>query len=396
VRTLIAVKRVLALAVLFCGFSAAAAAAGDACSSLAATVDAVPAGPVFLASYPAGAPRELRNVAFLYDNAVAAIALIGCGETGRARRIGDAILAAQAHDRFWRDGRLRNAYAAGAVGAGPVKLSGWWDTAQNRWVEDAYQAGSDSGNLAWAALALLALDRATAAAQFRQGAVRLADWLAGQGDARGPGGFTGGVFGFEPAPSRLLWKSTEHNVDLAAVFSSLAAATGDPRWAARAQAARRFVRAMWDDRCRCFAAGTGLDGAAPNRLLALDAQVFPGLALPSLPSALPTIRRRLGDAGGFAYSAARGGVWTEGTAQVALLLALSGKTGDAARLEKILAAQRAPNGGYYASSTLAAPTGFALDTDPSQARRYFHIPHLAAAAWVALAQRRFNPLAASR
>lgn len=392
-RALIVVKRMLALAALFCGLSGSAAAAGDACAGLTASVDAVPSGPVFLASYPVGAPRELRDVAFLYDNAVAVIALIGCGQPARAGRIGDAILAAQAHDRYWRDGRLRNAYAAGAVGAGSVKLAGWWDAAQNRWVEDAYQAGSDTGNLAWAALALLALDRAQMGPSYRQGAVRLGTWLARQGDRRGAGGFTGGVSGFEPAPSRLLWKSTEHNVDLAAVFSSLAVATNDTQWPARALAARIFVHAMWNGRCRCFAAGTGLDGAAPNPLVALDAQVYPLLALhPSPPPILATIQHRLGDAGGFAYSETRGGVWTEGTAQVALLFALSGMTRDAAALEVVLAAQRAPGGGYYAASVSAAPTGFGLDTDPLQARSYFHIPALAPLAWVALADRKFNPL----
>ena len=40
-----------------------------------------------------------------------------------------------------------------------MKLSGWWDDKQNRWVEDPYQVGSDTGNMAWAMLALLALAR---------------------------------------------------------------------------------------------------------------------------------------------------------------------------------------------------------------------------------------------
>jgi hypothetical protein len=107
------------------------------------------------------------------------------------------------------------------------------------------------------------------------------------------------------------------------------------------------------------------------------------------------VRRRLGDAGGFAYSEARGGVWTEGTAQAALLFAVLGRTRDAAALLRVLGAQRAPGGGYYAASAGAAPTGFMLDTDPAQPRLYFHILHLAAAAWVALAERRFNPFTGS-
>jgi phytoene dehydrogenase-like protein len=51
---------------------------------------------------------------------------------------------------------------------------------------------------------------------------------------------------------------------------------------------------------------------------------------------------------------------------------------------------RSPGGGYYAADR-DADTGFRLDTDASQARRYFHMPHLGALAWAALARRRFNP-----
>src|ERR1700690_2948715 len=64
----------------------------SACASLAALVDAP--GPLFVASFPASPPRELLRVAFLYDNAAAALALIGCGEKNKAAQIGDAILAA--------------------------------------------------------------------------------------------------------------------------------------------------------------------------------------------------------------------------------------------------------------------------------------------------------------
>ncbi|MBV9044078.1 MAG: hypothetical protein JO294_03065, partial [Alphaproteobacteria bacterium] len=93
--------------------------------------------------------RELKDAAFVYDNAVAVTALVACHEIRRARRIGDALLFALDHDRYWHDGRLRNAYLAGAV-TNPVKLPGWWDTQQNGWAEDRYQVGSDTGNLAWA------------------------------------------------------------------------------------------------------------------------------------------------------------------------------------------------------------------------------------------------------
>jgi hypothetical protein len=370
-----------------------AAAAPTACAALAAKLDAAPRGPVFLASYPDTAIRELKDAAFTYDNAVATVALIGCGDAARARRVGDALLFATDNDRFWHDGRLRNAYLAGAV-AKPVKLAGWWDDKQNRWVEDRYQVGSDTGNMAWAMLALLALDRATHDPRYRAGAVRIAQWTLQRRDARGPGGFTGGVFGHEPNPDVLRWKSAEHNTDLAAAYAALATATGDKRWLAPARAAQAFVHAMWMSACKCFAVGTGEDGVTLNRYLALDAQVWPLLALPGAARyriVLATLNTRLAQSGGYAYSEARDGLWTEGTAQAALLMELLGRKKDAARLARVLAAMRTPNGGFYASGTPALPTGFMLDTDPTKPRAYFHIPALAALAWAGLAERGFDP-----
>jgi hypothetical protein len=55
---------------------------------------------------------------------------------------------------------------------------GWWDPVAGRWLEDAYQAGSDTGNMAWAMLALLTLD-ARADGRYRRGALRIAQWLTG-------------------------------------------------------------------------------------------------------------------------------------------------------------------------------------------------------------------------
>jgi hypothetical protein len=374
-------------------FATPAIAAPAPCAALQALVDAAPAGPIFLASYSGERSGALNNAAFLYDNAVAAVALVGCGDVPRARRLGDAMLVAQAHDRYWHDGRLRNGYAAGAVSA-PVKLAGWWDDREKSWVEDRYQVGSDTGNMAWAMLALLALDRATNDPRYRAGALRLVAWTLRWRSARGAGGFSGGTFAHEPSPEILTWKSTEHNADLAAAFGALAETTGDARWRAPARAAADFVRAAWLPACGCFAVGSGLDGVTPNPFVALDAQILPLLALPDMASyaaALATARVRLGQSGGFTYSEAREGLWTEGTAQTALLAALLGRGDEAAALARAVATMRTPDGGYYAADRAALPTGFMLQTDPTKPREYFHIPALAALGWAALAARRFNP-----
>jgi hypothetical protein len=92
---------------------------------------------------------------------------------------------------------------------------------------------------------------------------------------------------------------------------------------------------------------------------------------------------------GLAYSQAGGAVWTEGTAQAALLMALMAQPRQAVRLMTAVERNRSPDGSYLAAGR-ETDTGFRLDTDPAQARRYFRTPHLGALAWAALAQRRFN------
>jgi len=387
--------RVFAAAVLCALPLGVSAAPSNACSHLAGRVDAAPPGPIFLASYPTAEPGPLAGTAFLYDNALAVLALVGCGERERAERIGQAILWAQDHDRFWHDGRLRNAYAAGAAKEEPAKLSGWWDAAQNRWLEDRYQVGSDVGNQAWAMLALLALDHPGPATPFRAGAVRIAGWIERWRDTRGAGGFTGGALGHEPQPEIRRWKSTEHNTDLAAAFALLADRTGEAKWRDLAQQANRFVEAMWSAEGSYFSAGTGDDGVTPNPTLSLDAQVWPVTALPGAAqhsdAALATIDQRLSAEGGYSYGEARNGLWTEGTAQAALLQEKMGHFKESEALLSVIERQRSPDGGYYATSAAELQTGYGLESDPTKPRLYFRLPHLGATAWVALAQRRFNP-----
>lgn len=366
-------------------------AAGDACAVLSAAVPSQ--GPVLLASFPTVEDGPLHNVAFVYDNAVAAIALIACDRPDQAALIAEGFLAASDHDRYWTDGRLRNGYAAGRIEHFPVALAGWWDQGQGKWVEDRYQVGSDTGNMAWAMLALLAVYDATGAPQYRDGAIRLARHVERNWSDVRPRGFSGGHFGHEPEPIENTWKSTEHNTDLAAAFARLAAVTGDAHWAKRARQADRFVAAMWNRKCRCFAAGTGEDGHHRNRLLALDAQLWPLLALEDgmtrFAGARTTAAERLTAGDGYAYSEAFKGVWVEGTAQAGLLQEITGENVDA--IAAVIARNRATNGWYYAAEGAQLPTGFRLETDPSKPRVYYRVPHLGALAWVALFEQRFNP-----
>jgi hypothetical protein len=368
---------------------------GSACEHLRSQFGPLGRGPLLLASFPTAGDGPLKNSAFLYDNAVAITALVGCGDTALARRIGDALLVALDRDRFWHDGRLRNAYAAGAVKKDEtIKLPGWWDDSQQRWLEDRYQVGSDNGNMAWAMLALLALDKGGGDPAYRAGAVRIGQWVVAQQDRRGTPGFTGGTFAHEPDPEQVRWKSTEHNTDIAAAFARLAKL--DPeRWRAPADVAARFVESMWDAKRNCFATGTGDDGVTINPIIVLDAQAWPPLALPGVAphtsAALKCAHDWLGFEGGYAYSEVRDGVWTEGSAQMLLLLKLLKRDDEARQVRAAIDRQRTPEGSYYAAGTQRLPTGFMLATDPLQPRLYFRLPHLGAVAWVALAEKGFNP-----
>jgi hypothetical protein len=367
----------------------------SACTYLSSLIDARSNSPAFLPSYPTAQVKALKGTAFLYDNAVAAIALVACNESQRATRIGDAIVAAQSRDRYWRDGRLRNAYLAGPVGKGAVRLPGYWDGKSERWVEDAYGVGSDSGNMAWAILALLALDQRSRDHKYRSAAVHIGRWLVQWQSHIGVGGFTGGTSNEEPNPEKVKWKSTEHNVDLAAAFTALARATHDPAWFRTAVSATNFVHAMWDPACHCFDAGTVEDGRTRNRYIALDAQLLPLLALPGAlkrySAALPVAKDRVAVGGGFAFGETKGGIWTEGTEQAALLMALLNRSSALRALTLATRSARSADGGYFATDVKELPTGLKLDIDQAQSRQYFHLVHLAPAAWAALVERRYNP-----
>src|SRR3984893_15023560 len=143
------------------------------CAPLADAVTSQAAGAkaVFVRSYEHGKdesrlPAALASTAFVYDNALAVIALVACGDVTSATKIGNALSLAVRKDRSFPDGRVRNAYRAGPVGEGAPALPGWWDDEQKIWAEDPAQDGTSTGNVAWAALGLMGLQQATRQAVF--------------------------------------------------------------------------------------------------------------------------------------------------------------------------------------------------------------------------------------
>lgn len=351
--------------------------------------------------------RVMRNVAFVYDNAVALMAFLAAGDERRARLIAQALVEAMHQDRFYEDGRLRNAYQAGDLRLPPgwapngraraVRLPGYYDARSGCWMEDAYQVGTNTGNMAWAMLALLAFYEATGESRWLEAAGRLGEWVDQHcRDERGAGGYMAGYEGWEPNPRRLTYKSTEHNIDLAAAFRRLFRATQQERWRQRSLHAARFVKAMWDAKEGKFWTGVLDDGVTINRsVIPLDVQAWAFLALGWSPDGIvdpQSLRRgldyaeqhlRVGD--GYDYNQDRDGVWLEGTAQMALAYRLARAEGRSRQLLVFLASQQLASGALPAAQPERLTTGFGW--------YYYRRPHVGATAWYVLAERGLNPFA---
>jgi len=373
------------------------------CTVLDQAVIANPGGPLLLSSYPAWQgqlpPIEaLRHVAFTYDNALASIALFACGKTDSARRIADALVLATVNDPQYRDGRVRNAYASGLVDTSVMKLPGYWSQERNAWNQDAYQVSSATGNEAWAALALLQAYSHTRHMPYLTAAKRVLEWTASTtlGNAS-PTGFVGGFFGYPPTPARQNWKSTEHNIDLAAAWTALDRVEPDANARAQAMIARNFVNSQWDAEQGRFLIGTGADGQTSDRERSgLDASVWPLIALSDPPAdwmrVLTFVDQAHGIAGGYGFNRHPDGLWTEGTAQVAAVSVLRGLPERAAPLWPILKAQQTDQGWLFATPLPQIGTGLAIGPDSvTNDFFYYHLPHLGATAWAALAAIGANP-----
>ncbi|SFO53713.1 hypothetical protein SAMN05216567_101190 [Variovorax sp. OK605] len=364
-----------------------------------------PSSPLLLTSYRTvqlieGVPElvpSLANVAFVYDNALAGIALLACGDSASATRIADAVVLAVERDPLYTDGRVRNAYRAGPLAEGKPVLPGYWDSARNQWIADAYQLSTATGNVAWAALLLLNVDRVAPSPRYSEATARLLAWAEQRTRATAdPDGYQGGWYGWDNAQSAQTWKSTEHNIDIAMTAAWAARNSARPEQTRQAAVALAFVARMWSAQEQRFFIGTKADGTTlATTGSGLDAQLWPLLAAPpgSCPwrAGLAWVERnhRFGD--GYGFSQQPDGIWTEGSAQAAAtLVAVKGAAPEALWL--LLASQRADNGLYYATPSPRISTGLAIGPDSVGADFfYYRWPHLGATAWIALAATGWNP-----
>jgi hypothetical protein len=389
-------------------------------------------------SYDTGDDRSdfgmvMRNVAFTYDAAVAAIAFLAVGDVTNAVLIAEALRVAQEQDRSYCDFRLRNAYQAGDLTLPPgwtpngrintVRMPGWYGpdqrTGKNSWFEDRFTVSSHTGNLAWAILAWLSVYEAAPRVlpldvrrKYLDAAVKLGHWVECNCTYEGPGnraGYTGGFNGWEGATEKIGYRSTEHNIDLVSAFSRLGQATSDRMWEDCAERARTFVESMWHD-------GTGAEPGGPrfwtgtlgvgddiNRNpVPVDAQAWAVLALgPRGRSGEPYVdalgfaERRCRSGDGFSFSTAdTTGIWYEGTAQMSVAYRVANRDGDASKADAILTLlrnARDASGAMPATNVRALNTGF--EALPGIKWYYYPRPHTGATAWAVLAERRVNPFA---
>lgn len=371
--------------------------------------------PRFLTSYetrPSGEAFDavLRNTAFAYDNAVALQAFLASGQRGRARLLAEAFLTALDRDRYWKDGRIRNAYQAGDLllppgwrpfgQAGTIRLPGWYDSRSGRWLEDEHHVSTHTGNVAWAMLALLSYFEVGGETRMLEAVERMGEWVERHcRDGRGAGGYTAGYQGWEPAPRKLAYKATEHNIDLYAAFRRLHRVSRDPKWQERADWAKRFLLAMWDPRDGKFWTGTLDDGVTINRsVVPLDVQAWAVLALGEegvrFARALAYAEKHHRAGEGFDFNEDCDGIWYEGTAQLALAFRHTGQERKSRAALRLLGSARPASGGLVAAERDRLTTGFFLPS--GEPWYYFRRLHVGATAWLVLAELGANPSAPFR
>jgi hypothetical protein len=183
------------------------------------------------------------STAFIYDNALLVLAYLARNKSGdveRARIIGDAILYAQKNDPA-ADGRVRQAYFAGVPDNNGVFVT----------TGLSFFQGSAVGDVAWPGIALAQLYRQTKIQKYLDGALWAANFI--ETTTRDNVNVPPGGYYFGNGQSN---KSTEHNIDVYALYTMLAQLSGDPFWLDGAQHALGFVQAMFDAPSGHFWTGT--------------------------------------------------------------------------------------------------------------------------------------------
>jgi hypothetical protein len=256
-------------------------------------------------------------------------------------------------------------------------------------------------------IALLALFERTGEQAYLNAARNLGNFIRTfRNDTGTYQGFQAGLDNYPESPgvTRRNYASAEHNIDVAAAFTTMARITGEAQWLADARHARKFLEAMWEPQKGCFRAGTinpDTLNTVPDQL-PLDVQPWGVLATQDVLALHPQVLRcpeqnhmTVSDGfNGFDFNNDKDGVWFEGTAQMAVAYALTGQRAKAEslRAELLRAQQTQPFGdglGLVAASHDGLTTGFKLEEDIPFL--YFRRRHIGANSWNVFAQLGLNP-----
>ncbi len=345
---------------------------------------------------------ELSSAAYTYDNAIAAMAFLSAGKSDKAQVILDSFVYAVNNDRFLT-GKIRNAYRAGVISPQNSSekgtlLPGWWDDRYG-WCEDSTQVGCNTGNTAFAVLAMLQYDKINNTDRYLETTETLMDWVL-EDCTDGGLGFTAGFIGWpengEDSVTRLTYKATEHQVDLYPVFCQLYSVTGKEKYKNAADSALAFIKSMYNTDGGYFYTGTDADGITPNKsVVVLDAQVWNALSLGSefepYSSALDLVKEMKTAEGAYPFCLGNknGGFWCEGTAFTALMYDQRGDYNSFADAMDALCDVQLENGLFHAATVDNLSTGIILPDGNEWL--YGKDPHIAPAAWFIMSENGFVP-----
>ncbi|MGV8849988.1 MAG: hypothetical protein ACOH16_10630 [Propionibacteriaceae bacterium] len=371
----------------------------------------------------------LFSTSFVYDAAVATCAALAAGRTALARRIGDGLLFAQAHDPVYHDGRLRQAYNVGPYvfydgNPSPFGLVLPDGTANIAWQFGFL--GTAVGDLAWPGIALVRLYAETHDRRYLEGARQIAMWITTR--AVNPGTLGGFRFGTTAGDAPIPNVSTEHNIDCVAFFTMLDR-VDRADWSGAATKARAFVLKMWQG--QFFWTGSN-DGTTINMSpIPLDPQTWSWLAMldegylkaplwaaehlwttdvagephSQLPAGTKLSGVTFSSASLTSTAAYNGitvnthGVWCEGSAQLAC--ALQQHAGSRASrtaksmLFELANAQQVLGRGQHVGGTALGVGGLVAATsliDTGFGFGYFQVQHVGATAWYVMAALDHNPM----
>ncbi len=350
----------------------------------------------FLRSYvplPDTSDNIFRNTAYIYDNALAMLAFMANGtpeDWQRAEVLGRSFIYCQENDRDFNgqylDYRLRNAYRAGDL-ADP--LTGFTLLPSTT---DEFNASTHSGNMAWAMIAMLTYYEQQKDEDFLFSAKKIGEWIFQCIDSTSLKGYFGGYEGY--GHSRVFWKSIEHNIDIYVAFKKLYDITKDQVWFDRAEHAKHFIEAMWNENGPYFWIGTKDSANINDSTLVEDAQSWAIMALkdPQYLGAIDWTKNnlRLSHHGfdGFDFNTDLDGIWFEGTAHMAISFLMIGDNENYDfYMNQLRSAQVNASNGDSCGIVAACHDGVSTGLNWG----YFNRLHVGATAWYIFAEKQWNP-----